>query len=108
MSTDHDINYGLKFGMGLCLAYTIGVSCVRGWLRRGAYGTDDILTFIAVLFSFGLAAAYIVALSNGLGMPWTKFMQDPKVVPGAATSNLTILDTVCTHRRVEKRDRTAG
>jgi hypothetical protein len=71
--------------ISLCLTYTLCISCVRIWIRKGAFGVDDIVIAIATLISFGHTAADYLALANGLGTPWAHIVND---------ENLSTLNTV--------------
>ena len=62
--------------ISLCLTYVVCISCVRMWIRKGAFGVDDIVTGIATLVSFSHTAADYVALANGLGKRWTGIVRD--------------------------------
>lgn len=62
--------------VSLCLTYTLLLSCVRIWIRKGAFGVDDLVIAIATLVSFGHTAADYVALANGLGTPWAHILDD--------------------------------
>lgn len=37
----------LKFTIGLCLCYTLCVACLRGFIRWGAYGIDDLFVLLS-------------------------------------------------------------
>jgi hypothetical protein len=65
--------------ISLCLTYVLCISCVRMWIRKGAFGVDDVVTGIATLVSFGHTAADYLALANGLGQPWTGIVGDEKI-----------------------------
>jgi hypothetical protein len=81
----------VNFTISLCLTYTLCISCVRIWIRKGAFGVDDIVIAIATLVSFGHTAADYVALANGLGTPWAHIVNE---------ENLSSLNAViCTSQR---------
>ncbi len=71
--------------ISICLTYTLLLACMRIWIRKGAYGVDDIVIAIATLVSFGHTAADYADLSSGLGMPWAQLVDN---------KNLISLDTV--------------
>ena len=61
---------GVNLVVSLALTYVICISCVRLWIRKGSYGSDDAVVAVATVVSFGHTAADYLALANGLGMPW--------------------------------------
>ena len=72
--------------VSLCLTYVLCVSGIRLWIRKGAFGVDDIVTAIATFIFFGHTAADYVALANGLGKPWEDILSN---------ENLSSLNAVC-------------
>lgn len=60
----------LNFANTLCIAYTLCSAILRGWIRRGIYGIDDIVIAVATVATLGHFAANYVALDNGAGKPW--------------------------------------
>lgn len=72
--------------ISLCLTYVLFVSGIRIWIRKGAFGVDDIVIAIATLISFGHTAADYVALANGLGKPWSHIISN---------ENISSLNAVC-------------
>lgn len=57
--------------VSLCLTYTICIGCVRIWIRRGAYGVDDLVVLLAMVITLGHTGSSYAALANGLGKPWS-------------------------------------
>lgn len=57
--------------VSLCLTYTICIGCVRIWIRRGAYGFDDLVVLLATVITLGHTGSSYAALANGLGKPWS-------------------------------------
>lgn len=43
---------------------------LRGWIRRGIYGIDDMVVAVATVASLAHAGATYVALAHGGGNPW--------------------------------------
>ena len=62
--------------ISLCLTYTLCVSCVRLWIRKGAFGADDIVIAVATLVTLGHTAADYAALAYGIGTPWTHVVNE--------------------------------
>jgi hypothetical protein len=60
----------LNFTNTLCVAYTLCSAILRGWIRRGIYGIDDVVIAVATCSTLGFFAANYVALENGAGKPW--------------------------------------
>ena len=56
----------------LALTYVICISLVRLWIRKGSYGSDDVVIAIATVVSFAHTATDYLALANGLGNPWER------------------------------------
>lgn len=92
---------GLNLVISLCLTYTLCIVLVRLWIRRGAFGSymtpfriswltssgyDDIVVYVATLFTLGHTATDYVALVEGLGKPWQE-ISDSK--------QLSSLNAVC-------------
>ena len=59
------------YAISLALIFTICVALLRVWIRRSAYGRDDVVVAAATLLSFGHTAATYTAISGGLGRPWS-------------------------------------
>lgn len=55
--------------ISLAVTYVICVSCVRLWIRKGSYGSDDAVIAVATVMSFAHTAVDYLALANGLGSP---------------------------------------
>jgi hypothetical protein len=60
----------LNFTNPLCVAYTLCSAILRGGIRRGIYGIDDVVIAVATCSTLGFFAANYVALENGAGKPW--------------------------------------
>ena len=76
---------GVNLAISLCLTYTLCLSCVRAYIRKGAYGIDDSVIAVATVISFGHIGADYAALANGLGTPWNHIVE---------ADSLTTLNTV--------------
>lgn len=61
----------VTYTISLCLVFTICVGLVRLWIRRNAYGRDDIVIGLATLVSFGFTGASYAAVASGLGKTWS-------------------------------------
>lgn len=44
----------LNLTVSLCLCYTLCIALVRVWIRRGAFGADDLVVFFATLVTLSL------------------------------------------------------
>ena len=66
---------GVNLTISLCLTYTLCISCVRAWIRKGAFGVDDIVVAAATVVSFVHTGADYAALANGLGSPWKSILE---------------------------------
>ena len=66
----------VTYTISLCLVFTICVGLVRVWIRRNAYGRDDIVIGLATLVSFGYTGASYAAVAAGLGKPWSRIKED--------------------------------
>lgn len=60
----------LLFVISLSLVFTICVALLRLWIRKSAYGVDDVVIGVATLLSLGHTAADYAAMSYGLGKSW--------------------------------------
>ncbi|KAI6974443.1 hypothetical protein KC318_g12121 [Hortaea werneckii] len=60
----------LNLVVSLCLIYTLCIACVRIWIRRGSYGTDDLVIAIGIIITLCNSGANYAALANGLGTKW--------------------------------------
>lgn len=56
--------------VSLCLCYTLCIALVRLWIRRGAFGIDDLVVSVATLFTLGHTGSSYAALAEGLGKSW--------------------------------------
>lgn len=70
---------GVNLAISLCLTYIICISCLRIWIRRGAFGVDDAVIAVATLLTFGHTAVDYVALSAGLGKSWRGLEDEGKL-----------------------------
>ena len=66
----HGFVDSLNLVVSLCLVYTICIACVRIWIRRGSYGTDDLVIAIGTLVTLCNSGTSYAALANGLGKKW--------------------------------------
>jgi len=66
--------------VSLCLTYTICVACVRIWIRRGAFGIDDVVVLLATIITLGHTGSSYVALTDGLGKPWANLLEEDRLV----------------------------
>ncbi|CAN9405486.1 unnamed protein product [Alternaria alternata] len=57
----------LKFTIGLCLCYTLCVACLRGFIRWGAYGIDDLFVLLSGIFALSFFGIVFASISAGLG-----------------------------------------
>lgn len=57
--------------ISLCLVFTICVGLLRLWIRKSAYGRDDLMIGAATLLTFGHTGASYAALKYGIGRTWT-------------------------------------
>ncbi|KAI7262594.1 hypothetical protein KC345_g9385 [Hortaea werneckii] len=60
----------LNLVVSLCLIYTLCIACVRIWIRRGSYGTDDLVIAIGTIITLCNSGANYAELANGLGTKW--------------------------------------
>ena len=77
---------GVNLTISLCLTYILCISGVRIWIRKGAYGIDDLVIAIATLVALGHTAANYAALANGLGLSWTKVLREDNIDSLSAVS----------------------
>ncbi|KAK5131889.1 hypothetical protein LTR08_000477 [Meristemomyces frigidus] len=61
----------LNLTISLCLTYTLCIACVRIWIRKGAFGADDLVIAAATILTLCHSAASYAALASGLGTPWS-------------------------------------
>ncbi|KAH8633399.1 hypothetical protein IG631_12033 [Alternaria alternata] len=57
----------LKFTIGLCLCYTLCVACLRGFIRWGAYGIDDLFVLLSGISALSFFGIVFASISAGLG-----------------------------------------
>lgn len=88
--------------ISLCLVYTLCIGCVRIWIRKGAFGADDLVILVATLFTLGHSAASYAALAHGLGIPWTIVTDKYSVASldkvGSTDGRHTVQDADCAYR----------
>lgn len=77
----------VAFTISLCLCFTVCIALLRVWIRRNAYGSDDIVIGVATLVSLGHTGSSYAALSAGLGGKWSTISSEG--------SNLAQLNQVC-------------
>ncbi|KAI7110142.1 hypothetical protein KC352_g36349 [Hortaea werneckii] len=70
----------LNLVVSLCLIYTLCIACVRIWIRRGSYGTDDLVIAIGTIITLCNSGANYAALANGLGTKWSS-LRESKSLP---------------------------
>lgn len=75
---------GVLLTVSLALTYVICISCVRLWIRKGSYGSDDFVILVATFTGFVHTAMDFLALANGLGAPYD-----------GDNKNLPVLNAVC-------------
>lgn len=56
--------------VSLCLCYTLLIALVRLWIRRGAFGVDDLVVLVATIVTLSHTGSSYAALADGLGKPW--------------------------------------
>lgn len=69
----------LNLTVSLCLCYTLCIALVRLWIRRGAFGVDDLVILFATLVTLGHTGSSYAALADGLGKPWNDIKDDPNL-----------------------------
>lgn len=79
--------------VSLCLTYTICIACVRIFIRRGAYGVDDLVVLLATVLTLGHTGSSYAALVNGLGKPWSLLREH---------NDLAQLNAVCCSMRLSE------
>jgi len=65
--------------VSLCLTYTLCIACVRVWIRKSAYGLDDVVVAVATLVTLSSTASSYAALAEGFGLPWPALQQSNKI-----------------------------
>ncbi|KAF2172959.1 hypothetical protein M409DRAFT_16910 [Zasmidium cellare ATCC 36951] len=65
----------LLFVISLSLVFTICIALLRLWIRKSAYGVDDVVIGAATLVSLGHTGADYAAMSYGLGKTWPSILQ---------------------------------
>lgn len=76
----------LNLTVSLCLCYTLCIALVRLWIRRGAFGVDDLVIVLATLVTLGHTGSSYAALANGLGKPWKTVQAEGSVAELNAVS----------------------
>jgi hypothetical protein len=66
----------VAFTVSLCLCFTVCIALLRVWIRRNAYGVDDIVIGLATFVSLGHTGSSYVALAMGLGGKWTSISKN--------------------------------
>lgn len=66
---------GVLLAVSLALTYVICISCVRIWIRKGSYGSDDLVVLIATMTGFVHTAVDYLSIANGLGTPYEDIQQ---------------------------------
>jgi len=79
----------LNLTVSLCLCYTICIALVRLWIRRGAFGVDDLVVLVATVVTLGHTGSSYAALADGMGKPWADIKAD---------MDLAKLNAVCIDR----------
>lgn len=69
----------LNLTVSLCLCYTLCIALVRLWIRRGAFGIDDLIVLFATLVTLGHTGTSYAALAYGLGKPLALIRSDENV-----------------------------
>jgi hypothetical protein len=69
----------LNLTVSLCLCYTLCIALTRLWIRRGAFGLDDVVVLIATLVTLGHTGTSYAALAYGLGEPWSEISNGGKL-----------------------------
>ena len=69
----------LNLTISLCICYTLCIALVRLWIRRGAFGVDDLVVLAATLATLGHTGTSYAALSLGLGKPWSEIGNSGKL-----------------------------
>jgi hypothetical protein len=89
-SPSHHIGHvdALNLTVSLCLCYTLCIALVRLWIRRGAFGVDDLVVLAATLVTLGHTGSSYAGLAAGLGRSWIDIKE---------SQDLAKLNTVCTH-----------
>ena len=72
--------------VSLCLCYTICIALVRLWIRRGAFGVEDLVVLVATVVTLSHTGSSYAALADGLGKPWIDIK---------ASKDLAKLNAVC-------------
>lgn len=60
----------VEYVVSLALVFTICIGLLRLWIRKSAYGRDDVVIAVATLVAFGHIASVYASISYGLGKPW--------------------------------------
>ncbi|KAF2724449.1 hypothetical protein K431DRAFT_318224 [Polychaeton citri CBS 116435] len=68
---------GLNLALSLCLTYSVCVAGLRTWIRRGNYGSDDLVILIATIITIVHIVCAYIALRQGLGQSENDISSDP-------------------------------
>lgn len=87
-SPNHHVGHidAVNLTVSLCLCYTICIALVRLWIRRGAFGVDDLVVLVATVVTLSHTGSSYAALTDGLGKPWIEIK---------ASKDLAKLNVVC-------------
>jgi hypothetical protein len=66
----------LTLAVSLCLTYTLCIACVRIWIRKGQFGYDDLIVFVATITTLGHTGSSYVGIANGLGRSWPDMQEE--------------------------------
>ena len=69
----------LNLTVSLYLYYTLCIALTRFWIRRGAFGFDDVVVLTATLVTLGHTGTSYAALSYGLGNSWSEISESGKL-----------------------------
>ena len=80
----------LNLTISLCLTYTLCIACVRIWIRKGAFGSDDLVIAVATVLTLCHSAASYAALAAGVGIPWSSLLRTDDISSLDAVRLLTV------------------
>jgi len=69
----------LNLTVSLYLYYTLCIALTRFWIRRGAFGFDDVVVLAATLVTLGHTGTSYATLSCGLGKSWSEIGESGKL-----------------------------
>lgn len=69
----------LNLTVSLYLCYTLCIALVRLWIRRGAFGVDDLVVLFATLVTLGHTGTSYAAMAYGLGKPLAIIRRDESI-----------------------------